>query len=225
MTHVFVDDLSSLELADDDEHHLSRVLRLRDGEALTASDGRGSWRPCVWRSGGLAAAGEVVVDERPSPEVTVAFALTKGEKPELTVQKLTEVGVDRIVPFAAARSIVKWEPDKAARNVERLRRVAREAAMQSHRSFLPVVEDVATFSAAASLPGACLADAGGAPPSLATPTVLVGPEGGWSDEERAAGLPAVALGPHVLRAETAAIVAGALVVALRSSLCHHHPGS
>ena len=225
MTHVFVGSLESLELADDDRHHLERVLRLRDGEALTASDGAGSWRACTWRSGGLAAAGDVVTEERPAPEVIVAFALTKGEKPEIAVQKLTEVGADRIVPFAAARSIVKWEPDKAARNVERLRRVAREAAMQSHRSFLPVVDEVATFAAVSSLTGACLADVGGAPPSLGSPTVLVGPEGGWSDEERAAGLPAVALGPHVLRAETAAIVAGAMVVALRSSLCHHHPRS
>ena len=97
--------------------------------------------------------------------------------------------------------------------------------MQSRRAFLPEVDDVRSFAEVAALPGAALADAGGDPPSLARPTVLVGPEGGWSDEERAAGLPAVALGPHVLRAETAAIVAGALVVALRSSLCHDHRGS
>ena len=223
--HVFVDSLEALELDDDDRHHLVRVLRVRDGEAVTASDGRGSWRACEWRGDRLVAAGDVVVEAAPVPPVTVAFALTKGEKPELTVQKLTEVGVDRIVPFAAARSVVRWDEAKAARNVERLRRVAREAAMQSRRAFLPTVDDVTTFDGAAALPGACLADAGGEPPSLDRPTVLVGPEGGWSDEERAAGVPVVALGPHVLRAETAAIVAGALVVALRSSLCQHHPRS
>lgn len=225
MTHVFVGSLDDLVLDDDDRHHLERVLRLREGEGVTAADGRGAWRPCTWRSGALAPAGDVVVERPPSPAVTVAFALTKGEKPELTVQKLTEVGVDRIVPFAAGRSVVRWDDAKAARNVERLRRVAREAAMQSRRAFLPEVDDVRSFAEVAALPGAALADAGGDPPSLARPTVLVGPEGGWSDEERAAGLPAVALGPHVLRAETAAIVAGALVVALRSSLCHDHRGS
>jgi 16S rRNA (uracil1498-N3)-methyltransferase len=225
VTHVFVEDLHELVLDDDDRHHLERVLRLRDGEALTVSDGRGSWRACEWRAGGLVAAGDVEREPKPTPEVTVAFALTKGEKPEVAVQKLTEVGADRIVPFAAARSVVRWDDAKAGRNATRLRRVAREAAMQSHRVWLPVVDDVTTFGAVAASTGACLADAGGAPPSLGRPTVLVGPEGGWSDEEREAGLPAVALGPHVLRAETAAIVAGAVLVALRSSLCHDHPGS
>ena len=222
--HVFVADLERPELDDGERHHLERVLRLREGEAVTASDGRGSWRPCEWR-GGLVASGPVVVEERPAPEITVAFALTKGEKPEVAVQKLTEVGVDRIVPFVAGRSVVRWDGAKAARQSERFRKVAREAAMQSRRVHLPLVADVATFAEVAALPGACLADADGAPPSLERPTVLVGPEGGWSDDERAAGLPSVGLGPHVLRAETAAIVAGAITAALRSALVDGHRGS
>jgi 16S rRNA (uracil1498-N3)-methyltransferase len=223
--HVFVADVGEPLLDPDDQHHLERVLRLRDGEAVTAADGDGRWRACTWSGGRLEVAGEVVVDDRPSPAVTVAFALTKGDKPELVVQKLTEVGVDRIAPFAAARSVVRWDGAKAARQVERLRRVAREAAMQSRRSFLPAVDDLATFAAVAALPSACLADAGGEPPSLDRPTILVGPEGGWSEEERASGPPAIGLGPHVLRAETAAIVAGALVVAIRTGLCNDHRGS
>jgi 16S rRNA (uracil1498-N3)-methyltransferase len=84
-----------------------------------------------------------------------------------------------------------------------------------------VVEDVTDFATVAALVGACLADAGGGPPSLALPVVLVGPEGGWSEEERAVGLPAVGLGPHVLRAETAALAAGALLAALRAGHVHH----
>lgn len=223
--HVFVADVEAPALDPDDHHHLERVLRLRDGEAVTVADGAGRWRACTWSAGRLDPAGEVTVDDRPVPAVTVAFALTKGDKPELVVQKLTEVGVDRIVPFVATRSVVRWDEAKAGRQVERLRRVAREAAMQSRRTFLPSVDGVARFADVAALPGACLADAGGAPPSLDRPTVLVGPEGGWSDEERAVGPPPMALGPHVLRAETAAIVAGALVVAIRSGLCHDHPRS
>jgi 16S rRNA (uracil1498-N3)-methyltransferase len=217
--HVFVGDLDGPELAPGDLHHLERVLRLRPGEPVTASDGRGSWRPFVWAAdGALAPDGDVVVEARPAPEVTVAFALTKGERPELVTQKLTEAGVDRIVPFVAGRSVVRWDAERASRNVERLRIVAREAAMQSRRAWLPEVAELASFTEAAAQPGAALAEVGGGGPTLDRPTVLVGPEGGWTDEERACGLPVVGLGPNVCRAETAAIAAGVLLAALRSGL-------
>ena len=100
------------------------------------------------------------------PPVTVAFAPPKGDRPEWAVQKLTELGVDRIVPLVAARSVVRWTGDRAAAPVERLRRVAREAAMQSRRAWLPVVEEPSSFAAVAARPGAALAVAGGDPPSL-----------------------------------------------------------
>ena len=218
--HVFVDDLDAPALGRGDRHHLERVLRLRPGDHVTASDGAGRWRSCTLAAGaaGLEVAGGVSADERPSPPVTVAFALTKGERPEWAVQKLTEVGVDRIVPVAAARSVVRWTPERAAAQVERMRRVAREAAMQCRRTWLPEVEDVAGFAAVAGRTGAALAAPGGDPPSLAHPVVLVGPEGGWADEELASGLPRVALGAHVLRAETAAVLAGGLLCALRSGI-------
>jgi 16S rRNA (uracil1498-N3)-methyltransferase len=222
VAHAFVADLDDPQLDDDDRHHLERVLRLRVGEEVTVSDGRGGWRRCTFAAGGaLRPDGEVEQRPRPTPRITIAFALTKGDKPELTVQKLTELGVDRIVPFVAARSVVRWDADRAARQVERLRRVAREAAMQCRRAHLPEVADVADFPTVARLPGAVRADAGGRPPALATPVVLVGPEGGWSDEERASGPPAVGLGDHVLRAETAAITAAALWTALRSGRVQH----
>ncbi len=80
------------------------------------------------------------------PAVTVAFALVKGERPEWVTQKLTELGVDTIVPFTAARSVVRWDDRKAAANRDRLERVAREAAMQSRRCWLPEVASVATFA-------------------------------------------------------------------------------
>jgi 16S rRNA (uracil1498-N3)-methyltransferase len=217
--HVFVDDLDVPRLTEADERHLRRVLRLRPGDTVTAADGRGRWRPCrLGARADLDPTGEVADEAPPDPPVTVAFALVKGQKPELVVQKLTELGVDRIVAFVAERSVVRWSPDKAQRHHERFRAIAREAAMQCRRARLPEVAPVADFATVAALPGAALADAEGEPPTLALPTVLVGPEGGWSGTERTAGLPSVRLGAHTLRSETAAITAGAVLLALRSRL-------
>jgi 16S rRNA (uracil1498-N3)-methyltransferase len=219
VAHVFVADLSAPEVGAGDRHHLERVLRLRVGEAVTASDGAGRWVVCRWAGeAALEVDGEVKVEAEPVPAVTVAFAPPKGERPEWAVQKLTELGVDRIVPLVAARSVVRWAGDRGEAVVARWRRVAREAAMQSRRAWLPVVEEAVQFGEAATWPGAALAAGGGDPPSLARPVVLVGPEGGWDADELAAELPTVALGPNVLRTETAAVAAGTLLVALRSGL-------
>ena len=215
--HVFVRDLDTLEISDEDHHHLARVLRLRPGDELTASDGLGRWRRCRFGAP-LEPTGTVETDDAPDPEITIAFALVKGERPELVVQKLTEVGVDRITPFVAERSVVHWDEHKAIRNHARLVTVAREAAMQSRRTWLPTVEPIAAFSDVAGRAGAALTDRGGRPPTLAHPVLLVGPEGGWSERERSADLPSIGLGPTVLRAETAAIVAGAALAGLRSAL-------
>lgn len=223
VAHVFVPDLSAPELSTGDRHHLERVLRLRVGEAVTASDGAGRRVACRWAGGAaLEVDGEVVVEPAPAPLVTVAFSPVKGDRPEWAVQKLTELGVDRIVPLVAARSVVRWTGDQGAAAVERWRRVAREAAMQSRRAWLPVVEEAVSFREAAAWPGAAMAVGGGDPPSLARPVVLVGPEGGWDADELAAGLPTVGLGPNVLRTETAAVAAGTLLVALRSGLLAPH---
>ena len=215
--HVFVADVEAPELAPDDRHHLERVLRLRPGDELTVADGAGRWRRCRFGPA-LEADGDVEVEVPPAPAITLAFALTKGERPEWTVQKLTEVGVDRIVPFVSARSIVRWDEAKAGRNAERLRRVAREAAMQSRRTFLPVVEDVAAFADVVTRTGAALAAPDGRPPDLARACLLVGPEGGWTDEELALAPVRVALGPTVLRAETAAVAGAVLLAGLRAGL-------
>ena len=209
-------DLDAPVLEEDDRHHLERVLRLRAGDVVTVAGGAGGWRRCtLGPEGRLEPDGEVVHEPAPAPLLTVAFALTKGERPELAVQKLTELGVDRIVPFPAARSVARWDADRALRHVERLRRVAREAAVQSRRARLPEVGDLGSLAALLQEPGAALADPGGDPPSLALPTIVVGPEGGFTAEERALARATVRLGPHVLRAETAAMAGGALLVALR----------
>lgn len=215
---VFVDDVEAPRLTPDDHHHLARVRRLRQGDALVLADGRGTWRTAAFADDVPEPTGEVVSVLEPRPRIGVGFALVKGQKPELVVQKLTEIGVDRIVPFVAERSVVRWDDAKAAQAVSRWTKVAREAAMQSRRPWLPTVDGLRGFAAVAAEPGASRADDGGGPPSLDRPLVLIGPEGGWSDGERAVDLPVVSLGDGVLRAETAAIAAGALLAAMRAGL-------
>ncbi len=217
---VFVDDLEAPVLRPDDQHHLHRVLRLRSGDAVVLGDGAGRWRPA--RFGATPEpVGAVERTDADAPSIGVAFALTKGNKPELVVQKLTELGVDRIVPFRAARSVVHWDGERAAKATERLRAVARSAAMQCHRPWMPIVADVTDLAGLLTGP-VVLADRVGDPLSLTHPIVLVGPEGGWAPEERAAaasaGAPLVTLGPHVLRAETAAVTVGAVLAALRAGV-------
>jgi 16S rRNA (uracil1498-N3)-methyltransferase len=219
--HVFVTDLDAPVLDLDDAHHLSKALRLRRGDPLTVSDGAGAWRPCRFGTP-ITTAGPIVEAGRPGPTVTVAFALVKGARPELVVQKLTELGIDRIVAFEAERSVVRWDGERTARHRERLRRVGREAAMQSRRCVLPDIEVGTPFVDLAEAPGAVLAERDGRPLGPDDRLVLVGPEGGWSPGERE-GREAVTLGPNVLRAETAAIAAGVLLSALRHGSVGHAP--
>ena len=211
---VLVDDLDAPVLADGDLHHLGRVLRLRPGSVVCATDGHGGWRLCAFSGeAALEPTGEEGREDRPPCEVGVGFALVKGERPELVVQKLTELGVDRIAVFAARRSVVRWDEARGAKHLERLQKVAREACGQCRRLFVPSVE-------LAELPelrsqGTVAAQAGGRPLGEGDRMVLVGPEGGWEPEELE-GVESVTLGDHVLRAETAAITAGALLAALRN---------
>ena len=215
--HVLVPDVERPALDAADRHHLERVRRLRAGDPVSVTDGRGSWRWC--RLGAdLEPDGPVAHDPAPEPRLTLAFALVKGGRPELVVQKLTELGVDRIVPFLAERSVVRWDGDRAVRNAERLRRVAHEAVGQSRRTWAPEVGDPVTFADVAALPDSAGAELGGEPPSLRRPTLLVGPEGGWSSAERAALQATVGLARTVLRAETACIAGAAVLGALRSGV-------
>lgn len=212
--HVIVGDISEPELASEDLHHLSKVRRLRSGDLVSATNGYGSWRWCAFVGDGLESLGEVVLEAEPHPKLTVGFALVKGSKPELVVQKLTELGIDTIVPFVAERSVVRWDDAKTERQTERLIKVAREAAMQSRRVWLPEVSPVAKLSDLAAVAGVVRADRDGISLTAGNSTVLIGPEGGWSPSE-VESTPAVGLGSTVLRAETAAIAAATLMVALR----------
>lgn len=228
--HVFAERLDDrITIGGDDGHHLQRARRVRAGETVTVADGYGRWRAYEVVD---AAAGEVhllatsLLAREPhlDPRLTVACAVTKGQKPELVVQKLTELGVDRIVFVDAARSVSRWDDTKVASAFARFSRVAREASMQSRRARVPVVDGPVALGELVTAPGLVVAapdgvDAG----SLALPAdgewvVAVGPEGGFAREELAAcaGAPRLAVGPFVLRAETAAIAAAAALAGRRA---------
>ncbi len=222
-----MDEIVSLQVRDEDAHHLKNVLRLRDGEKVVAADGRGNWRICAFRRNGtnrtrdscvLEAEGPWHHEPARRPAVTVGFVPLKGDRPEWVVQKLTEIGVDRIALVHSARAVVDWQGDRAVRALARLERVAREAAAQSRRAWLPEIvgpmtlDDLRRLVAPEEL---CLAQPGEAALRRSITAVVVGPEGGWEEAELKGGRPLVGLGSGVLRAETAAVVAGSLLCALR----------
>jgi len=208
--HVLVDDVDSPSLSDADAHHVFRVLRVRDGDLVTVTDGTGGWRVCVAADGSLAPHGPVRYARRRSTPLTVAFAIPKQDRPEWIVQKLTELGVDRIVPIHAERSVVRWNPERADKHVAKLRRVAAEALQQSRGVWLPEVAD--PVDAIEILPEAAAAEPGAAPLGQGVTSVAIGPEGGWSPAELAAAASTVSIGATVLRVETATIVAATHLV-------------
>jgi 16S rRNA (uracil1498-N3)-methyltransferase len=197
-------------------HHAAVVQRLRIGEELLLGDGRGGTATAV-----VTAVGRGTLDlslrERgyappPAPRIVVVQGIAKGDRGELAVQAMTEVGVDAIIPWAAARSVARWKDDRPLR---RWRATAREAAKQARRSWVPEVCDPVTT---ADLAGPLLVlheEAGLRLSSVELPagdlTLVVGPEGGVAPEELAAfvaagGMP-VRLGPEVLRTSTAGVAA------------------
>ena len=213
--HALVADVDDPELSRADRHHLERVLRLAPGDALTVGDGAGRWRPCRFGPR-LEPTGPVASTPAPEPALSVGFALVKGARPDLVVQKLTELGIDRIIAFRADRSVVRWDEAQAARAVQRWRRVARASVMQCRRLWLPAIDEVADFDGL-DLAGAVMAVPNGRPLAAGENAVLIGPEGGWTDRELSVGSRHVGLGPHVMRSETAAIAAGALLAARRAN--------
>ncbi len=215
--HVVVDRVESPVLDDDAAHHVFRVLRVRDGELVTVTDGRGGWRPCRSVGEALEPDGDVRTEEETASPLTIAWAVPKRDKPEWIVQKLTELGVDRIVVLHAERSVVRWEGPRAERHLDRCRRVAVEAVQQSRGVWVPEV--VGPVRAADVLPGSVAAEPGGRPLRADDRTIAIGPEGGWSADELQLAVDHVDLGERVLRVETAALVAAASAAAVRNRSC------
>lgn len=219
----------------DEAHHAVAVRRLRVGERLVLTDGFG--RSVV---GEVAATGkrtlevgvhEVASDPEPAPSITVVQALPKGDRGELAVEVLTEVGVARIVPWAASRSVAVWKGERAEKGLAKWRSTAREAAKQARRTWHPVVDpmvgtaQVAELVAAADLAVVLHEDAttpmaGLEVPATGSLLVVVGPEGGIAPEEldalTAAGATSVRLGAEVLRTSTAGVVAVAALLSRTS---------
>lgn len=206
-------------------HHAATVQRLRVDEKLLLGDGRGGTATAV-----VTAAGRGTLDlrvlgigytEAPDPRLTVIQGIAKGDRGELAVQAMTEAGVDQIVPWAAARSVVQWRGERGERARERWVATAREAGKQARRAWLPVVAKAASTREVAGRATFVLHEE--AKERLTTvdlPTageiaLVVGPEGGIAPEElaafEAAGARAVRLGEPVLRTSTAGVVALAVL--------------
>lgn len=220
-----------LTLAGPEGRHAAAVRRLRAGERLDLTDGAGAVAECVVR--------EVLKDslrlealhrydvEPPRPRLVVVQGLPKGDRGELAVEMMTEAGVDVIVPWAASRSITQWKGDKVAKALGRWRSTAREAGKQARRFHLPEVTEPASTAqverllADAAL-GLVLHEEAAEPLSkVALPAggdivIVVGPEGGVSEQEiagfRAAKAVPVLLGPTILRTSTAGVAAASVLL-------------
>jgi 16S rRNA (uracil1498-N3)-methyltransferase len=212
--------------------HASTVQRLRVGERLTLTDGRGGTARAEVTAAGRGTL-TLRIDERryeepPDPRLVVVQGIAKGERGELAVQAMTEVGVDEIVPWSAARSVALWRGERGARSRERWVTTAREATKQSRRAWLPAVAETASTAQvarrlAAAAAGLVLHEAAATPlsavdlPDSGEIVLVVGPEGGIADQELdefvAVGARPVRLGRTVLRTSTAGAAALAVLSA------------
>jgi 16S rRNA (uracil1498-N3)-methyltransferase len=222
----------TLTLEGDEGHHASVVRRIEVGEELLLTDGLGTVARCRTESvakGSLEAA-VLAVERHPAepPRLVVVQAIPKGDRGELAVEMLTEVGADVIVPWAASRSVARWKGDRAAKSLEKWRSTAREAAKQARRAWFPTVaelastDDVVALLEKASVPVVLHEAASGPLSDVPVPgrgeiVIVVGPEGGISDEELAAfaavGAEPLRLGSSVLRSSTAGVAAAAALLA------------
>ncbi|MCD6640600.1 MAG: 16S rRNA (uracil(1498)-N(3))-methyltransferase [Nocardioides sp.] len=225
---------SLVEVSGDEAHHAVAVRRLREGEQVVLTDGAGTRATGSVTSTGKrvfsVAVADVESQPRPTPCVTVVQALPKGDRGELAVEVLTEVGVDRIVPWAAARCVAVWRGERAMKSHSKWHNAAREAAKQARRAWHPDVtllastDHVLELVAASDLAVVLHEEAQEPLAALDVPdgdvVVVVGPEGGLTDEEVqalvAAGAHAVRMGPEVLRTSTAGVAAVSALLARTS---------
>ncbi|SHG51103.1 16S rRNA (uracil1498-N3)-methyltransferase [Jatrophihabitans endophyticus] len=215
-----------VHLSGDEGHHAAKVKRVRAGEAVLVADGRGTLLRCTVRTvlpdGVLLAVTSRELVAEGQPRLVVVQALPKGERAELAVEIMTELGVDEIVPWAASRCVTQWHGARGEKALARWRRTAAEAAKQSRRPRTPALgalassADVAARLARAACAAVLHEDAVDAVATMAVPLVgelvlVVGPEGGVAPEEldafAAAGARTVRLGPTVLRTSTAGAAA------------------
>lgn len=236
MPRIFIDPRAiagdRVHLGGGDANYLTRVLRLGPGDTIELLDGTGEGLRCEIEEAHKEGVTARVVERFSVPEppvpITLYQALPKADKLELIIQKGTELGVSRIVPVPATRSVVQLKGDRAESKVARWQKIAQEAAEQCERGKVPVVdvpkglkelqlEDgtlglvLSERAAGLTLPQALPKQA---PMALA---IFIGPEGGWTPEElatmRGLGAIEVSLGQRILRTETAGLAALAMVMA------------
>lgn len=219
-----------IRLDGDEGRHAARVKRVQVGETLLVGDGVGVLATAVVRSVQADALTLVVTELRhepvPEPRLVAIQALPKGDRAELAVEVMTELGVDEIVPWAASRSIVQWQGPRGERARARWQATAREAAKQSRRAYVPVVAPLAsTGQVAQRISSASMAlvlheEATVGLGEIVLPdsgeiVLVIGPEGGISSDEVATfttcGAVALRLGPQVLRTSTAGAAAIAAI--------------
>ncbi|MBB2942018.1 16S rRNA (uracil1498-N3)-methyltransferase [Actinoplanes lutulentus] len=219
---------TSFTLDGPEGHHAATVQRLRAGETLILADGRGGTAKAEVSAVGRGTVdlliGERSTEPAADPRLVVVQGIAKGDRGELAVQAMTEVGVDEIVPWAASRSVAQWRGDRGFKARDKWASTAREAAKQARRSWLPSVAgdpDCSTKQVAARIADAAAAfvlheEAAERLTSAPLPEsgeiiLVVGPEGGISDAEvetfRTAGAIPVRLGNAVLRTSTAGVAA------------------
>ena len=223
---------SRLVLDGAEGRHAATVRRIGVGERVDVADGDGGWAHCVVSSVGRA---ELVLDvltsgvePPPAPRFVLVQALAKGGRDELAVETATELGVDEVVPWQAARSVVQWRGERGTKARAGWESIARAAAKQSRRARVPAIAALASSAdVRARIGGAALAvvlhedaDAGLAGmllPSAGDVVLVVGPEGGITPDElelfAGAGALVCRLGPHVLRSSTAGPAAIAVLSA------------
>jgi 16S rRNA (uracil1498-N3)-methyltransferase len=226
LPRIFLDDLDpeslEIELPKPEYRKLHDVLRLRAGAHIALLPGDGTvWR-CEFHGPVLRRLEIETIHTEPTLELTLAQAMPKAEKLEEVIRMGTEIGVSHFQVFDSDRTVVRWDERKKQERLPRLAAIARESAEQSYRARVPSVEFVSGLDAVLRQPEAIVlsevdrvtatlqARLG---PEVRQATLVVGPEGGWSPREVAAiGDRAVTLGPRVLRVDTAAAAAAALVL-------------
>ena len=221
----------TITLSGPEGHHAAAVRRVRLGERADVGDGAGTVAACtvlsVTRDTVTLEIGTVYQVPPPDPRITVVQALPKGDRGELAVELMTEVGVDTIVPWSAHRSVARWQGDRGARSLAKWQSTARESSKQSRRAWFPEIPPLATLADVAKRTSAATtavvleADASAPLSALPLPAhgeilLVVGPEGGITPDERAAlreaGATEARLGPTVLRTSTAGAAAAAVLL-------------
>jgi len=208
--HLIVESLENPELAEQDEHHLMRVLRIRTGEIVSLTDGAGRWRLGRLQGRTLVPTGEIETSPQ-LPPVRIATAIPKGGRLDWMVQKVTELGCTHLALVHCERSVVRWAPERVEAPLARLRRIARDAVTQSRRTAVPTIDPPRPFGEVVGWPGAVVADPGGRPLAERPSWIVIGPEGGLVPDEFARAGATACLSANVLRIETAAMAATCLL--------------